>query len=223
MSCAQFELWIVSDDPQEQCAAEEHARTCRRCGTILAGQQQLSSEIRDWRDTVEAPPGLETKVVEVLGHQGSQAKVRPFRSFVSRTSGPLVWAVAASLVLGFGLAWLLFQVTPRAPQTASRLLIEEALELAESAEREHPKAIARLEVAAAPILAGAHDLDMQAHQAARLMEYSDRLAYLDSTIDEIQGYVASNPGQARARTLLLAAYKQKTQVLREVVALEERS
>lgn len=223
MSCAKFELWIVSDDPLEQSAAVDHARTCERCGSILVGQRQLSDGIRKWHDSVEAPPGLEKRVVETLRYRASDAKVEPITGAESRTIGPRVWAVAASLLLGIGLVWLLHQVAPRAPQTANRLLVEEALAVAESAEKEHAKAIARLEVAADPILASVENLELQAHQAARLMAYRDRLAYLDATIEEIQSYVAGNPGQARGRTLLLAAYKEKTEVLREVLALEERS
>jgi len=223
MNCAEFERRIVSDDPLEQGAAEAHARTCQRCAEILAGQRQLSIGVRDWQASVEAPAGLEKRVLEVLRRKESEARVRPFGGSKPRPMGPWVWAVAASLVLGLGLAWLLLQVSPRAPQTANRLLIEEALALAESAERDHARAIAKLEVAAAPVLARADDLELQAHEAARLMEYRDRLAYLDATIEEIRGYVGGNPGQARTRTLLLAAYKEKTDVLREVLALEERS
>lgn len=223
MSCADFERQIVSDDPREREAAVAHGRTCERCNEILVGQRQLSIAARDWRASVARPARLEKRVLDALRCQESQARELPFRGSASGRMVPWVWAAAATLVLGIGLAWMLLQMTPRAPQTASRLLVEEALAVAESAERDQAKAIARLEVAAAPVLATADNFDLQAHQAARLMDYRDRLAFLDATIEEIQDFVDSNPGQARARTLLLAAYKEKTQVLRDVLALEERS
>ena len=224
MSCAQFGLWVVSDDPAHQAAAEDHAQRCPRCNSILMGQRQLSNGVQDWLASAEAPPELEPRIIAAL----DQTEIRPPGGWKGRALGNQkiarwAWAVAASLVLGLVLAWTMIQGNVRAPRTANRLLIEEALQVAESAEREHAKAIARLESAAGPILAQSDNLELQAHDAARLMAYRDRLAYLDSTIEEIRGYVAGNRGQARARVMLLAAYKEKTEVLREVLALEERS
>jgi hypothetical protein len=223
MSCSQFELWVVSDDPVEQLAAEEHAGACPRCSAILANQRRLSNEVQGWRSSFEVPPDLENRVVEALKERAKRAGVKPFEAPEPLRIGPWIWALAAALALGIGLGMLQFELSPRAPQTANRLLIEDALAAAEVAEEQHAEAIARLEVAAGPILARAENLDLEAHEAARLMAYRDRLAYLDATIEEIRGYVDSNPGQARARSVLLAAYQEKTQVLREVVALEERS
>jgi hypothetical protein len=53
------------------------------------------------------------------------------------------------------------------------------------------------------------------------MMLSNRLRFLDQTIAEIQSYLHDNPAHSGARTTLLAAYTEKTEVLRDVVALEE--
>ena len=41
MSCAQFELWVVSDDPAQQAAAEDHAQGCPRCNSFAEGGTRL--------------------------------------------------------------------------------------------------------------------------------------------------------------------------------------
>ena len=109
----------------------------------------------------------------------------------------------------------------QAPQEATRLLVAEALKDAERAERDHARAIARLEQAAAPILAQSEEPSLAASKAAVLIAYRDRLAYLDSTIAEVEGFLDNNPSHSGGRTVLLAAYTEKTEVLSQVIALEE--
>ncbi|MBP1612007.1 MAG: hypothetical protein H6Q01_670 [Acidobacteria bacterium] len=111
-----------------------------------------------------------------------------------------------------------------APGTASGgriLLVADALAAAEEAEHAHAAAIAQLAAAAEPVLARSSDPATPARDAALLLAYRDRLRYLDRTIGEIQGHLARNEGNPTARALLLAAYTEKTDVLREVLALGE--
>lgn len=133
------------------------------------------------------------------------------------------WSVLAAALLVAALGLWRLTPGPQAPQEARHLLVAEAVAEAEAAEREHARAIARLEQAAAPRLARADDPETGAGQAALLLSYRDRLAFLDSTIAEVRSFLEDNPGNPAGRTVLLAAYKEKTQVLREVLALEERS
>jgi len=137
--------------------------------------------------------------------------------------GP-VWAaagaIAALLLVAAGLSLRAANFVP-APTQADRLLVVEALRDAEAAEREHARAIARLQQAAQPILARATDPDLPGEQAARLTMLANRLRFLDQTIAEIRGYLNDNPGHPGARSTLLAAYSEKTTVLRDVVALDE--
>jgi hypothetical protein len=47
----------------------------------------------------------------------------------------------------------------------------------------------------------------------------DRLTHLDSVIAEVQSFLDENPGHARGHTVLLAAYREKDQLLREILEL----
>jgi hypothetical protein len=136
-----------------------------------------------------------------------------------------VWAaagaLAAMLAIGAMLTVRAAFFIPMAPEQADRLLVADALRDAETAEREHARAIARLEQVVMPILAKADDPELAGAQAARLMALGNRLRYLDETIAEINDFLQQNPGHAGARTTLLAAYTEKTDVLRDVIAFDE--
>jgi len=136
-----------------------------------------------------------------------------------------VWAaagaLAALLVVGSVLTVRAAFFIPVAPQQAERLLVVDALRDAEAAEREHALAIARLEEITRPILAKADDPEFPAADAARLMALGNQLRFLDSTIAEVNDFLQNNPGHPAARTTLLTAYSQKTDVLRDVIAFDE--
>ena len=136
-----------------------------------------------------------------------------------------VWAAAGALaaMLAIG-SMMTIRATffiPAAPQQAQRLLVADALRDAEAAEHEHARAIARLEGIAGPILAQADDPELSGARAARLLALGNRLRFLDQTIAEINGFLEQNTGHPGARTTLLAAYTEKTDVLREVIAFDE--
>ena len=64
MSCGQFDLWIVSDDPADRERALIHAAGCPRCGEIASGQEWLAGEAESWREGVEAPAELEERIAD---------------------------------------------------------------------------------------------------------------------------------------------------------------
>jgi hypothetical protein len=134
------------------------------------------------------------------------------------------WAAVgalATLLLVAALFAVRAATAPIAPLQADRLLVADALRSAEAAEHEHARAIARLQKAAQPTLARASDPTLPGEQAARLMMLSNRLRFLDQTIAEVQSFVRGNPAHPGARTTLLAAYNEKTEVLRDVIALAQ--
>ncbi len=225
MSCAEFELLIVSDDPADRERAARHALECELCAATLAAHDRLSERAFEWREAVRAPRGLERRVRRALAEE----PVPLIQRQEAETAAAGSWrrwrmpaALAASLLVGLALGWLPFRSEP-APELAGRLLVVEALEEAKAAEREHARAIARLEQAAAPLLGRARDPETRSADARRLLAYADRLAFLDSTIAEVAAFVDENPGHSHSRVTLLAAYKEKTEILREVLALGETS
>lgn len=224
MSCGMFDLLIVSDEPTDRQRARDHARECARCAAILAGQASLARETADWKEDIDLPAGLEARVMAGIDRAAAETVV--VRLEDRRRPGPrrlLPLALAAMLIIGLGVGIFIARLQPKGPETADRLLVEEALEAAEAAEELHARAIARLEQAAGPVLARAADSEIVPRDAAILLAYQDRLAFLDATIAEVREFIETNPGSAGARTVLLAAYNEKTEVLREVVALEVTS
>jgi hypothetical protein len=218
MSCGQFDLWIVSDDPADRERALIHAAGCPRCGEIASGQEWLAGEAESWREGVEAPAELEDQIRLALGGALAEPDIVAEVTDDEETPAPgrwsLVWgALAASFLVGAAIGLFQFRLAPSAPDEARTLLVADQLDAAREVEREQLKAIATLEQRVAPVLARAREPEIT----------SDRLAFLDSTIADAKSFVGRNPGHAGARNVLLDAYREKTDVLREVLALEERS
>ena len=228
MSCGQFDLWIVSDDPADRERALIHAAGCPRCGEIARGQEWLAGEAEGWREDVEAPAELEDRIRLALGGALAEpdivAEVTAGGEESESGRWSLLWgALAASFLVGAAIGLFQFRLAPSAPEEARTLLVADQLDAAREVEREQVRAIATLERKVAPVLARAREPQITSRRASRLFEFRDRLAFLDSTIADAQSFVSQNPGHAGARNVLLDAYREKTDVLREVLALEERS
>ena len=226
MSCSRFQIWVVSDDHEDRIRAEEHARECADCRQVLAGQSALSEQAVEWSEGFEAPAELEEKIRSsiakiarnpVVGSESQTSSAGP------RTHSRLWIALAASFLLGIGLGVFKLPASVDAPAETRRLLDATGLEIARDEEAVQRRTILDLEEQAAPILARTKDKELATNRAARLMEYRTRIATLNVTIDDVRGFVEQNPGHPRARTLLLDAYKEKGEVLREIIALGERS
>jgi hypothetical protein len=228
MSCGQFDLWIVSDDPADRERALSHAAGCPRCGEIAGGQEWLAGEADTWRESVEVPPELEDRIRLALGGALAEPDIVPQAAGAGEESESgrwtLLWgALAASFLVGAAIGLFQFRLAPSGPDEARTLLVADQLDAAREIERDQVRAIATLEQAVAPVLARARDPRLASRRASHLLAYQDRLAFLDSTIADARIFVSRNPGHAGARNVLLNAYREKTDVLREVLALEERS
>jgi len=228
VNCADLELLLASDDPRDRSAAAAHAAGCAACAARLRFEERLAGEAAAWRGTVVAPPpALEGRVLAAARRArpapaGLGASFAPRRARRATGRFPAWAALAAAAAFGFAVLGLSFRgPAPGTPSGGRILLVTDALAAAEQAERAHAAAIAQLAAAADPVLARSSDPATPARDAALLLAYRDRLRYLDRTIGEIQGHLARNEGNPTARALLLAAYTEKTDVLREVLALGE--
>ena len=227
--CREFALRSVSDDPQDLAWARAHASECPECGPRLADSAELGRAIEGWRSAAPEPPArLEARILSSVRAVAIEPAPLPFRPRADRAreGAPRVsrfapWlAAAAGLILSAGLLLRSEMFHRAAAPPAGPLLVEQALRQAEIAEAAHARAIAQLELAAAPMLARLDDPSLPPREAALLLSYRDRLRFLDRTVAEVGGFLAENPSHAKARTVLLAAYFEKTEVLREVLALE---
>lgn len=212
-SCWQFRGDIVSDDPLELRRAEEHAAECPACAEILRADHRILEAAAAWRNGTASPPeGLERRIGAALAAEPSDpARLRPSRLF--RWTGRPVWrwaAAAAAVVLAVTLAF-----RAGAPENE----LERALREVEGAERAYAQAIAGLEREASLVLAKAGEPALDPGSAGVLLAYQDRLTHLGAVIGEVRDFLDENPGHSGGHTVLLAAYREKQQVLEEVLDL----
>lgn len=239
IGCTEFRDLIVDDDPEARRQAQRHAEQCEACAAVLRAHEAIAEQVEQWRAATPAPPSLlESRVLDAIRAQrATDAETRVAEhqpepdGRVIRWRRPAAWprpvwaaagALAATLAIGSMLLARSMVAVP-GPERAERLLVADALRDAEAAEREHARAIAQLEQTVAPILAAADDPDVPGSRAARLMSFRNRLRFLEETIAEIDDFANGNPGHSGARTMLLAAYVEKTEVLREVIAFAQES
>ena len=187
----------------------------------------MQDRVTFWRESAEAPDHLEARIRRALAAVEIDLESRPVETMSSESGTRLrswLWlALAASFLVGIGLGIFKLPARSEGPQETRVLLAATDLKIAKAEERAQVRVISDLETQADRILDGASESGLATHKAARLMEYRTRIANLDVTIDDVRSFVDQNPGHPRARTLLMEAYKQKKQILREVLALEERS
>lgn len=225
MTCHEFRHMLVEDErPEAQLRA--HAAGCPDCAALLGDDSRLQAAVARWRESTPAAPAhLEKRILGTWEREGAdrEAVVPIRRPGRGRWAGASVaWLAAAAAVVIVALAALGVPrlLEPEVVSVSGDLLVSDALAEARRAERAHAEAIARLAETARPILARADDPATPPAEATLLRSYRDRLASLDDAIADVQSFLQTNPGHPGARTVLLAAYMDKTELLGEILARE---
>lgn len=219
ITCEDFRDAVVSDDPARLAGAEAHAEICGACARIADGHREILSAAAAWGAGDPVPPeGLEARIAGAIAAASSRARAKsrfvPLRPL--RLAAVGIPLAAALLLAAAGLVrWLPWWGVER---TASADLAD-VYERIESAERQYVSAIAELDQRASAVLAHAEDPDLPPAQTARLLAYADELSHLDDVIQDVKRFLDANPGHSGGHTILLAAYREKADVLREVVEL----
>jgi anti-sigma-K factor RskA len=220
MSCDKLRALSVSDDPADRELLEIHAGECTACAALLQEHRHLQAAVKMWKDASPAPPArLEARILAAARESGTgnlaifpaPAQPRPASS-----GNVWRWALAAAAVL----ASLAVAVPLLAPLGGSESDLPRAVREVRQAERAYTRAIATLEREAAVKLARVDDPLLSGQQAVILLTYRDRLANLDSVIAEVRTFLDESPGNSGGHTVLLAAYKEKSEVLQEVIDLQ---
>src|SRR5689334_10010991 len=121
MDCNETRQWLDAyvDDELDLARAmetEEHLETCAACSTARQQRQALRSSIKSAGLTWRCPDGLRTSMESIIRREVSTNNTRPI--------APRWWlAVAASLVLIAGAAWLAQQ--SMFSGSASRLIAQQ--------------------------------------------------------------------------------------------------
>jgi hypothetical protein len=218
MDCREFQLAWVSDNHDERRAAERHAAGCPHCAETVCADRALLDAVTQWKQSASGPPErIGRRIAEALVEE-DLIKADPVRTAAGRASwrSSARWAwVAAAAVVILGVAVLIQRPWLEAEGDS----LADAVRQVEQAQHDYARAIAGLEFQANEVLARADDSALESKVAALLLNYRDRLTHLDSVIAEVQAFLDEHPGHAQGHTVLLAAYEEKDELLREIVSL----
>jgi len=216
MNCREFELAWLDDDESLRSAAEKHAEDCNRCAEVMRGDREILGHAAAWKQTSTTPPvDLERRITSSLSSEGWIKEAGAGASSRSNARRSVwFWAAAAAAVLIIGVTFFTRPISVD-PEVGT---YESAIAQVEDAQRNYVKAIAELEQQAEQVLARSEDPSLDSRDAAILLNHRGRLAHLDSVIAEVQAFLDENPGHARGHTVLLAAYVEKDELLREILA-----
>jgi hypothetical protein len=200
ITCSQFDDLLFDASPLAMETAARHAQECASCAETLAAWNELSSTAQSMRTTWNNDmlwPRIE----------------RSLRDERKRRS-PSRWLLqlAAALFITIGLGGTMFYALRTQTREAAfdnSILRISALDEVETAEREHVRAIARLEKLTDPKLDGA--------ETPLLISYKEKLMLLDDAIEECQTNIDRNRQNAHLRKQLLAMYSEKQQTLQDVL------
>lgn len=222
---------LCSDNPDDHQRARQLAQGRDELLEVLNAQDKFMASIALWKTEARAPEALRERILAPI-RADEAARTGPARgAAVGREARPrLKWnlvswqgalaAAATMVVVLFAARAATF--APVVVSTSGRLVVADALAAAHDAEQRHAAAIAELQRAAEPILNRANDPRTSGAEAALLLAYRDRLSAIDTAIAEVNSYLDDNPGLASARTVLLAAYIDKTRILEEILGRNER-
>lgn len=222
---------LCSDDYVDHRRARALARGNEELLAVLEEHDALGASILAWKAAAQAPVALRQRILDQVLQDtagadeavaASTSAIIPVERITRRVwSWQGALAMAATLVVAV-LVTRSVIYEPTVISTSGRLLVSDALAAAHDAEQRHAAAIAALQSAADSILNRADDPQTGAAEAALLLAYRDRISALDSAIAEVNSYLEENPGLASARTVLLAAYIDKTRILEEVLGRDDR-
>lgn len=218
MTCEALRGASASDDPSDRAALEGHAAACAACAAFLEDERWLQERIGTWVDQAPLPPdSLERRIAAALAVEARAAApaLGLRRTAAKRSPAPAIrsrWlATAAAAVVLVAAAMMML----RGVTTGGRAVLN-----VEEAASQYARAIAELERQASAVLEQAGDPALASRQAAILLTYRDRLSHLDAVIAQVEGFLEQSPGHSGGHMVLMAAYKEKAEVLREVLAFK---
>ncbi len=222
MNCEEFRRALVEDEPVRLRECEEHAARCEACAEVWEADRRLLEAAAAWRRESPAPaPSLEERIATAISREVRARTGRPRRGRSRLFERPLwPWGVLAAAAASVVAVLALYPLLPTPWEEPGRSVpLASLLREIEEAERSHMAALARLDREAARILERADDPGLPAEEAALLLAYGDRLTHLDAVIAEVRGFLEQSPGHSGGHKVLIAAYREKSDVLKEVLNL----
>lgn len=200
ITCSQFDDLLFDASPLAMETAARHAKECASCAETLASWHELSEAAQSLRTTWDNDM-LWPRIDRALREEKKR-----------RSPARWLWQVAAAAVITVGLGGTMFYAVRSHTREAAfdnSILRVTALDDVEQAEREHVKAIARLERLA--------DARLGEAETPLMISYKEKLMLLDEAIEECQTNIDRNRQNAHLRKQLLAMYSEKQQTLHDVL------
>ena len=215
MKCVQAMEWI-SDyidgnlQGKERKMIESHLKACPQCRELLADFQKIVEEAQDL-ESLEPPDSTWTvirKDLEISRHRAWKKSLQRKRLFGFPLMKPAAVLGAALLLVVIGSLTIgpLFRHTGSADLTPNGEL---ALAKLAEAEIHYKLAITALTEAMA---ASEKEMDPQI-----LKVFRDNLQLVNFSLEECRQAVTRNPGDVEVRRYMLAVYRQKTELLSNMI------
>ena len=220
MKCTTARKWISEHidgelDRKRAVELEEHCAVCSDCLKLMkdfqkisqsaARLKEVSSPESTWLQIQEKLPVAEQKVIRV-------APQRPRWLSQPRLS----FAASAALVLLIVVGIFVIRPFDRSGQDILAATESQKYTLAKLQEAEHHYKLA-IQALAEAVATQESELDPKVAEVFRT-----NLAIIDASIDACQQAILNNPNNIESRNYLLAAYREKTNLLTEMMAVSDK-
>ncbi len=221
MRCTTAKKWVSQYidgdlDSKRRAQLQKHISTCAGCRKLLQDFQEIVGHAQNiWGP---ASPSVTWDKIQVrLEANPAVPQVPTFSRGKPRLfiRWGYVWAAAAALLLIVGAATLGPRFAGRTPMTSQLERMQYTLDKLDEAERHYEKAIKAL---AEAVEAQGKQIDPQLAQV-----FKANLEIVNSSILACKQAVLSDPQNLEPRQFLLAAYKQKTDLLNLLMLLPDES
>jgi hypothetical protein len=220
MRCTTARQWISEHideelDTKRKAALDEHCAVCSDCQKLLKDFQKISQSATRLKE-VSPPEGVWLKIQEKLPVAEQKViKVAPKKpSWLSQPR--LSFAVSAALVLLIVVGIFVIRPFGRNGQDIMAATESQQYTIAKLQEAEHHYKLA-IKALAEAVAVQEGELDPKVAEVFRT-----NLAIIDASIDACQQAILNNPSNVESRNYLLAAYKQKTNLLTQMMAVSDK-
>lgn len=208
ITCSQFDNLLFDASPLAMETAARHALECPACAETLAAWNELSATAQSMR-TTWTNETLWPRIERSLRDESNRALRAETRR---RSPSRRLWHAAAAVFITVALGATMFYALRLQNREAAfdrTILRLSALDEVERAEREHVRAIDRLEELT--------EAKLDSAETPLMISYKEKLMLLDDAIEECQTNIDRNRQNAHLRKQLLSMYSDKQQTLEDVL------
>jgi len=220
MRCTTAKKWISEHidnelDGKKEAALEEHCSSCLDCQKLMKDFQKISQSAAHLKE-ISPPESAWLKIQEKLP-AGEQKVIKVASGRAKWLGQPgLSYAVSAALILLVVIGIFVIRPFDRNGQGILPLSESQQYTLAKLREAEHHYKLA-INALAEAVATQEGELDPKMADVFRT-----NLAIIDASIDACQQAILNNPNNIESRNYLLAAYREKTNLLTQMMAVTDK-